>query len=295
MTRVLTYNILLGGHERVAEIAALIEASKVDLVGLAEASNPATVEELARRLGMQHCMSGRGRNNRDWQVAFLSRLPIVRSEVHARPGVFGRRYLLEVEVEQANGEHLVIFVIHLTSDFFYGPRSNRLRRREVQELLQIASARQAVPHLIMGDFNSIKDGEEFRFSALVRYLRTARLRQGRPLKFKRRRIRFLYGLMWMIGYNKLLAPLADHLSRQLIKGGIDLMEQAGYVDSFRALNATSPGFTFHAAEPACRIDYIFASPQMASRLNSCMVVTEGNGIAGHAASDHLPVLAEFAE
>ena len=44
-----------------------------------------------------------------------------------------------------------------------------------------------------------------------------------------------------------------------------------------------------------RIDYIFASPELAERLSASYVVTKGNGLHGDEASDHLPVVAEFGE
>ena len=60
-------------------------------------------------------------------------------------------------------------------------------------------------------------------------------------------------------------------------------------------NPNDPGFTCPAASLAGRIDYIFASPELAERLSESYVVTEGNGIRGDEASDHLPVVAEFGE
>ncbi len=74
-----------------------------------------------------------------------------------------------------------------------------------------------------------------------------------------------------------------------------MLRRAGYVDSFRRLNPRAWGFTCPAKAPAGRIDYIFASPELARRLSTCHVVTGANGVYGDQASDHLPVLAEFSE
>jgi hypothetical protein len=79
------------------------------------------------------------------------------------------------------------------------------------------------------------------------------------------------------------------------RGSIGLLLRAGYTDSFRKLNPHVPGFTCPAGAPAGRIDYIFSSPEMARRLSTCKVLTEGNGVSGDKASDHYPVLAEFGE
>ena len=74
MTRILTYNILVGGARRIDQIAQMIRVAHPDLIGLIEATNPRVVEELAERLGMEYRMTGSGTHLRDWQVAVLSRL-----------------------------------------------------------------------------------------------------------------------------------------------------------------------------------------------------------------------------
>src|SRR5215467_1155949 len=105
MTRVLSYNILYGGTRRVNELAKMIGSAHADVVGLVEATNPQVVEELGQRLGMQHRINARGKHQRDYQVAVLSRLPIVRTEVYIRPHILTKP-LLEVCVEEASGEQL---------------------------------------------------------------------------------------------------------------------------------------------------------------------------------------------
>src|SRR5690348_1049598 len=128
MTRVLSYNILLGGTRREKELATIIQSVQPDIVGLVEATNSHVVEELANQLGMQCSLSGRSRGLRDWNIAVLSKLPIIETKVHTHPGIFTRRHLLEVELEETNGEHLTVFVTHLTASFFRGMKSVRKRR-----------------------------------------------------------------------------------------------------------------------------------------------------------------------
>jgi endonuclease/exonuclease/phosphatase family metal-dependent hydrolase len=65
---------------------------------------------------------------------------------------------------------------------------------------------------------------------------------------------------------------------------------AGYVDCFRALHSQEPGHTYLASAPWLRLDYVFASPALAGRLQACDVV---RGEPAPHASDHLPVYAEF--
>src|SRR5690348_3110801 len=102
MTRVLTYNILIGGTSRIDYIEQMIRVAQPDVVGLVEATNPCVVEELAKRLGMHHRMSGRGEHVTDWHVALLSHLPIIHTQVHVRPEQLSKP-LLEVGVQEEHG------------------------------------------------------------------------------------------------------------------------------------------------------------------------------------------------
>ena len=65
---------------------------------------------------------------------------------------------------------------------------------------------------------------------------------------------------------------------------------AGYTDCFRATQPTAPGFTYPAAAPWLRLDYVFASPNLAASLMTCNVVNTANAAI---ASDHLPIEAIF--
>jgi len=67
------------------------------------------------------------------------------------------------------------------------------------------------------------------------------------------------------------------------------------VDCFRLLNPGEAGFTWPAPLPAGRVDFIFASPELARTLSASAVVTEGDGVFASQTSDHLPILAEFGQ
>lgn len=303
MSRILTYNILIGGARRVDQLTRLIRSVQADVVGLVEASNPQIVEEIAQRLGMHYSLSGRGSYYSDWQIGVLSRLPIIHTQVHTRPAIFARKHLMEACVEEANGKQLTVFIIHQQSQFHRGPQSNRMRRREIREILHIMASHQGTPHLLMGDFNSLAPGETFQVSELFRYFiqqreqaKKQRARPPRPKRSMRTRVwRMVARLINISVHNRLLTPLVDIIGRLFAQGGIDLLLQAGYIDCFRQLHPHEPGFTMHAAAPVARIDFIFASPELARRLQSCNVITEGDGLYAHEASDHLPVYAEFVE
>ncbi|HLX56185.1 MAG TPA: endonuclease/exonuclease/phosphatase family protein [Ktedonobacteraceae bacterium] len=306
MTRILTYNILVGGARRIDQIAQMIRSAHPDVVGLVEATDPRVVKELAERLGMEYRLTGNGSHQRDWQVAALSRLPIVRSRAHTRPGILSKP-LLEISVQEEDGDELTLFVTHLTASFSYSVRGgDSFRRAEVREILRIMAEKQGTPHLLMGDLNSLAPGDALKASRLLRYLvHMDELRQAKPIESVGHPnldfvvppfLRFLEPLLRMIPRSNVLSALFDWAgSLYAARGSVRLLRRAGYVDSFRRLNSHAWGFTCPANAPAGRIDYIFASPELAGRLSACYVVTEGNGLRGDEASDHLPVVAEFGE
>ncbi len=82
MTRILSYNILIGGKGRVDQLTKIISSAHPDIVGLVEATSLQAIEELADRLGMQYKISGSYTQGDDWQTALLSSLPIVETCVH---------------------------------------------------------------------------------------------------------------------------------------------------------------------------------------------------------------------
>ena len=301
MTRILSYNILAGGNRRVDQLTKIISSAHPDIVGLVEATSLRAVEELADRLGMQYRMNGTPTQRRDWQAALLSRLPIIETHPHVRPGILTKP-TLEACIEEENGRKLTLFVTHLAAAFYQGRGGEGIRRREVQEILRIMAPKRGKPHLLMGDFNAIAPGDRLKASALLRYLITMDLQYrrnphedfGHPNldAVVPEPLRFLYPLLQTIPRSKVLCALIDEAgSLYASRGSISMLREAGYIDCFRYTNPYDPGFTCPAAAPAGRIDYIFASPEIAGRLSRCCVITEGNGLHSDEASDHLPIVA----
>ena len=77
--KVCSYNIQEGGNGRVAAIAELIRNLRSDAVALLEVTDPASVGLLADWMQMQIVV---GESNHGYHVAWLSRLPIRRSQNH---------------------------------------------------------------------------------------------------------------------------------------------------------------------------------------------------------------------
>lgn len=303
--RILSYNILLGATRRLEPLSNLIASTQADIIGLVEATNPYIVEELAKRLHMDFRITGRGTRPREWHLAVLSRYPILHTHIHTHPETLVRKHMLEVCIEVPNIGPLTVFVVHLTADFLHGNKGNRLRRRETETVLSIMHAKQGTPHLLMGDFNTIAPGDKLLASHMLAHLVKEnqryydRLHLGYPSYLRKRGIhatlrRLSMRIIATIMLSSTLSKkVLDIISPSFAKGGIDLLKQAGYVDSFRHIHPRSLGFTCPAAVPSGRIDYIFASPEMAPLLANCDIVLSGNGTYAEQASDHIPVMADF--
>jgi endonuclease/exonuclease/phosphatase family metal-dependent hydrolase len=301
MTRVLTYNILVGGKGRVDQLAKMISFSQADVVGMVEATDPNVIEELAQRLDMQYKMTGRGTYQRDWQTAVLSRLPIVYTQLHTRPDIFYRKHLLEVRLQEPDGTQFSVFVIHQPAGYRSRQGSSQMRRAEIQEILSIMSSRQGSPHLLLGDFNSIAPGDQLHGSDMVMHFIQEHERnlqnhpEYRTSMSKSRQLRdwAISSTLRLLLGSRSGQRFIDHAGQVFGRGGIDLLLQAGYKDSFRYMHPEDLGFTFPSACPACRIDYIFVSPELAKRLTESAVITSLPDMRGDEASDHLPVYVDF--
>jgi len=279
MTRILSYNILAGGNRRVDQLTKIISSANPDIVGLVEANSLQAVEELAGRLGMQYRMNANPAKEKDWQIALLSRLQIVETYSHIHADILTKP-ILEACIEEKDGRKLTVFVAHLSASFYQARGGDGIRRREIQEILRIMAPKRGIPHLLMGDFNAIAPGDRLKASALLRYLITMDLQYrrnphedfGHPNldAVVPEPLRFLYPLLQTIPRSKVLCALIDEAgSLYASRGSISMLREAGYIDCFRYTNPYDPGFTCPAAAPAGRIDYIFASPEIAGRLSRC--------------------------
>ncbi len=302
MTRILSYNILVGGTRRIDPIERMIREADPDVVGLVEATNLEVVRELARRLGMEYRTNAAPDGSWKPSIALLSRLPITGSEIHPCSGLITRP-LLEVMLEEAHGERLTAFVVHLIASFSDGRGGEHIRRKEVREILRVTQANQG-PHFLMGDFNALAPGDSFKASALLGYLLEQEQRRkdrsydsnGHPTLdgVVPPSLRFLNPFLNQIPRSKLLCAMFDAASSLYApRGSIRLLRKAGYVDCFRSLHLRERGFTCPAAAPAGRIDYIFANSLLAARLSACAVVEGNDEVRGREASDHLPIMVEF--
>jgi endonuclease/exonuclease/phosphatase family metal-dependent hydrolase len=247
----MTYNIWNGGRDREQAICQVIQAANPDVVIVQEITNPMVLERIADTLGMDYYLTPKP----DWwhKVGLLSRLPVLAWCTF--PAGWGWRHCLEATLQLPNQQQLTVYGIHLLPyfPFFF----EGWRRLDLQLLIRQIQQTTEEAHILAGDFNATTGHHHHNLNNQPRHF-------GANMWSQLRRI-------W--GHS--VKPLAT----------------AGYVDCFRTFQPHEAGFTLPATRPAVRLDYIFASPALATRLKSCHVVLEPEAV--RVASDHLPVIAEF--
>lgn len=146
--KVLSYNIWVGGEDRLPAIAAVIRGQRPDAVALLEATSRANAEILARELGMELAF---GEANNAVHVAWLSRLPI-RRWINRRLPILGKT-LLEIAVAWEETE-VRLFATHLASRHDPHPPVE-----EVPAILDLLHPLADQPHLLVGDLNALRPGD----------------------------------------------------------------------------------------------------------------------------------------
>lgn len=162
-----------------------------------------------------------------------------------------RRAFLEIVPE---GDRVRIFGVHLSA--VHSNWTEQRRVRELRALLAGIERHQHGFHVIAGDFNTLAPGEELDVQRL-------------PYR--------LQAVLWLTG-------------GRIRWETIQIMLDAGYLDSFRTLHPDAPGFTFPTWDPHVRLDFAFVPARSAERLRGCEVMASAPGLKE--ASDHLPLLAE---
>lgn len=149
--RVMTFNILNGGGERMPVIRDVIRSQYPDIVAIQEANDRGLIESLARELEMSLIF---GEANSPYHLAWLTRAPILRSANHKLPEL--RKTLLELVVEW-EGMPLQLFNIHLRPE----PEAEGQRLIEIQAALHAMGPLEATPRLFVGDFNALAAHDQF--------------------------------------------------------------------------------------------------------------------------------------
>ena len=145
--RILSYNILFGGQDRLPLIARVIHRHQPDAVALLEANSQSNVEALAQQLGMNVTF---GEANSTFHIAWLSRFPILRMENHRLPIL--EKTLLEIDFYW-EGTELALFATHLRAGRLQ--EQDHYRAMEMQAILGLLRSPGRQPHVLVGDLNTV--------------------------------------------------------------------------------------------------------------------------------------------
>ncbi|MFP5246301.1 MAG: endonuclease/exonuclease/phosphatase family protein [Thermoanaerobaculia bacterium] len=166
--KMMSYNIQ--GHaaarreDHLPKLAEVIAAVKPDVVGLQEvhcrtrAGPVHQGETLARLTGLNHWF-GRScaMDGGDYGNAVLTRGEIKAAHVYPLPGSGEPRSVLQTDIH-FDGIDMTFFVTHLAA---WGRLLAKARMRQIAELGDI-TARGALPHVLVGDFNVPPAAEEIQ-------------------------------------------------------------------------------------------------------------------------------------
>jgi endonuclease/exonuclease/phosphatase family metal-dependent hydrolase len=157
-------------EQRLASIRAGVGAIAPDLFGLQEVVrlDPGEGDSLDQSVaiaeGFGYCVAyGRARDERWYGNAALSRWPIARSHVFELPraGTDERRTLLHADIESPYG-CIPFFVTHLNWKFEEG-HVREAQVREIAHRVESLARPDALPAILVGDFNASPDADEIRF------------------------------------------------------------------------------------------------------------------------------------
>ncbi len=267
--KLLSYNVKDGGlDERGDRLDALIEvvrAADPDILCVMEAAGWHPVGRPGQS-GARLARFEAGVGMRGWiletgsasSIGTFLRPGVFPADVSAARGTFFHGALvLTLAAEQSRP--LVVVATHLH------PFSATMRAAEAEALSWLAArASRSGPVVLVGDLNSVSAEDAARG-----------LQPTQPAE----------------GWNvRLLDSRGD-----LDFTPVARLKRAVLVDCYRKMNRsvygpTDPTPAFDHGEAGLRIDFVLASPDLASRLESCRVVTEP---PAESASDHYPLLTEF--
>ncbi len=321
--RVATYNILAGGGDRWSAISEVLAAISADVVAVQEVEDPVPLAAVASDLGYQMIF---GEAPKFRHQAVLSRLPALAWENHTDAAAWPRNSL-EVEFELpgcVDFPRFRIHTVHLTAAFQRRGRAEPDRLRELVAVRSQAEHEPTLPHLVLGDFNSLAPGDGIRatdfLGQLSQWRRTGVLEQvgaigsvpsgvaamrwwrdrdAEPSEISEVARAGIPRLPWRIHPLIALVPRGDAtdalVGALLPRAAVRSMVDAGYVDCLRRTHPRADGFTCPTYLPAVRIDYVFATSDLASQLVNCEVAARAGalGEVARRASDHFPVVADF--
>ncbi|HEY8672894.1 MAG TPA: endonuclease/exonuclease/phosphatase family protein [Candidatus Dormibacteraeota bacterium] len=325
--RVATYNILLGGERRRELVSNVLERLDADVVALQEVRELDHIGELARDLGMEMLVGKPSDPDSVMHTAILTRLPVHAWRNRRHHGRMLRSHLhCEVETGGTKLPVVGIHCLHLAARFGERNKGEARRIRELGAVLTDIAHEAPLPHMLIGDFNALAPGDDIlatEFFRRMNDLRRAGLLvagsngtlmplapdhdgKGPEVEDRWRRAgvdpRLLGGIPVL---PRLVSPLTagvpvsramDRLLGRLIeRWTVERLISEGYVDCYREVHPRARGLTCATWQLAARVDYVFATPDLAGNVLNADVVGGRTWPDSDAdvASDHFPVVAEF--
>lgn len=325
--RVATYNILLGGERRRELVFNVLRRIDADVIALQEVRELDHVRELARSLGMEALIGRPSDPNSAMHTAILTRVEVRRWRNRRHHGRMLRSNLhCEIETGGTRIPVLAVHCLHLAARFGERNKGEARRIREIGAVLTDIRNEPEVPHVLMGDFNALSPGDDIRATAFFRRMNELR-RAGllvsgakgtliplvtagegdpREIEDRWRRAgvdpRLLGGIPVL---PRVVSPLTAgipvsramdrFLGRLIERWTVERLLSEGYVDCYRQVHPRARGLTCATWQLAARVDYVFATPDLATAVLAADVVggrTWPDPDAA-AASDHFPVVVDF--
>lgn len=256
----MTWNILMGGEDRLDAIGRLLARTQPDVLVLQEClawEDGARLRHVASAIGVPadaaHAFLGEARprgSGRRFHVAVLSRFPILATRAHADPAAIGH-CIAEAEID-APGGRVTVLGTHFDS------HGEDERVRDARTAVAIAGSRLASERMLLaGDLNALSPRDPYP-TDLDRLLVAAGTdKYGHPPRFET----------------------------------IPILESAGWVDLLHRGVAPERWVTAvrdrGGVHVEYRTDYLLASPALAPACGGVRV------LACDGTSDHEPVLASF--
>ncbi len=252
--KICTYNILEGGVGRIDPIAEVIRLAGADVVVVEEAWDEALFHKLADRLGMDRFLADNPAVIRKGATGLLTRWEIREAVNHAPLDKRLTRSAFHAILPHGETE-LALIGLHLHARETWA--DEQIRLTELPAIFDIAD-QIGRPHLLLGDFNTSHPQQMIDITKL------------RPKSRER------------------IAGQGNQLPREVIGRVLE----KGYIDTHAIFHTPEQFATsMTTSRPAMRVDFIFATPELAARTTSNEVFKPE---LAKFASDHFPVVAELA-
>jgi endonuclease/exonuclease/phosphatase family metal-dependent hydrolase len=325
--RVATYNILLGGERRREIVSGVLRRIDADVIALQEVRELDPIHELAEDLGMNALIGEPSDPDSVMHTAILTRMKVRTWRNRPHHGRMLRSHLhCEIETGGRRVPVLGIHCVHLAARFGERNKGEARRIREIGAVLTDIEHEPPLPHVLIGDFNALSPGDAILATAFFRRMNELR-RAGllvsgangtliplvaagdgdpREIEDRWRRAgvdpRLLGGIPVL---PRVVSPLTAgvpvsramdrFLGRLIERWTVERLLSEGYVDCYRRVHPRARGLTCATWQLAARVDYVFATPDVASGVVTADVVGSRTwpDPDAAAASDHFPVVADF--